>query len=80
MAYWIQETGKNSNSSIRSFYCDYRSDVQKLPRAGINGLSQEDDNVSSKPCSHGSDALVLEDSSVWILGKDTNEWKEIGGS
>lgn len=80
MAYWVQETGKNNNSgNCRSFYCDYRSDIAKLPRAGIKGADQKNDTVSSTPCIHGSEALVLEDSSIWILGKDTNEWKEIGG-
>lgn len=57
--------------------CDYRTDINKLPRIGIEGKKQDGDTVSSTPCSCGSDCLCLEDSSVWVLGKDTNEWKEI---
>lgn len=78
MAYWIQETSTIQNrSGYKSFMCDYRTDINKLPRVGIEGEKQEDDSTASYPCSHGSDCLCLEDSSVWILGKDTNEWKEI---
>ena len=78
MAYWVQGTGTIYNSSnYRSFLCDYRSDIENLPRVGIAGLPQEGDTVSSAPCSYGSDCMVLEDSSVWILGKDTNAWQEV---
>lgn len=78
MAYWIQETRTNQNmKNYKSFMCDFRTDIEKLPRMGINGTEQEDDTVSSLPCSYGSDCLCLEDSSVWILGKETNEWKEV---
>jgi len=78
MAYWVQETGTNHNSSnYRSFICDYREDIAKLPKQNTYGKKQEGDTVSSMPCSYGSDCMVLEDSSVWILGKDTNEWQEV---
>lgn len=77
MAYWIQETGTNHNKkNYRSFMCDYRSDIEKLPKVGINGKEQEGDTISSTPCSYGSDCFCLEDSSFWILKKDTNEWGE----
>ena len=78
MAYWIQETGTHHNfSNYRSFMCDYRSDIVKLPRADTSGELQKNDTVSSLPCAYGSDCLCLENSSVWILGKDTNEWQEV---
>lgn len=78
MAYWVQETAKNHNfSNYRSFMCDYRTDIDKLPRIGIEGEKQEGDSVSSAPCSCGSDCLCLSDSSIWILGKDTNTWQEV---
>ena len=78
MSYWVQETGTHHNSSnYRSFMCDYRSDIDKLPRVEIEGEKQDGDTVSSDPCSYGSDCLCLEDSSLWILGKDTNEWQEV---
>lgn len=77
MAYWIQETSNKNRSNCKSFMCDYRTDIDKLPRIGIEGIKQEDDSTASYPCSHGSDCLCLEDSSTWILGKDTNTWIEI---
>lgn len=78
MAYWVQETGTHHNfSNYRSFFCDYRSDISKLPKQNTYGERQERDTVSSMPCAYGSDCLCLEDSSVWILGKDTDEWQEV---
>lgn len=78
MAYWVQEIGTHHNfSNYRSFMCDYRSDITKLPRVNIEGEQQNGDTVSSIPCAYGSDCLCLEDSSVWILGKDTNRWQEV---
>ncbi len=78
MAYWIQETGTQHNSSnYRSYMCDYRTDIDNLPKVGVEGVKQDKDTVSSSPCSYGSDCLCLEDSSVWILGKDTNAWQEV---
>lgn len=78
MAYWVQETGTHHNhSNYKSFICDYRSDIEKLPRRDVDGEPQEGDTVSSTPCTYGSDCLCLEDSSVWILGKNTNEWQEV---
>ena len=80
MAYWVPEKSNNQNiSNHRNFYCDYRDDIQKLPKFGIPGEEQEGDTVSALPCAYGSDCLCLEDSSVWILGKDTNSWIELGG-
>lgn len=78
MSYWVHETGTHHNfANYKSFICDFRSDIDKLPKVGINGEPQENDTVSSLPVSFGSDCLCLEDSSVWILGKDTNKWQEI---
>lgn len=75
MAYWVQETGTHHNSSnYRSFMCDYRSDIDKLPRVGIEGEKQEGDTVSSSPCAYGSLCHCLEDSSRWVLGRDINKW------
>ncbi|MBQ4523349.1 MAG: hypothetical protein IJA10_10430 [Lachnospiraceae bacterium] len=76
MAYWI-DPNANNKSNCRSYVCDYRTDIDKLPRFQIEGEKQDNDSVVSQPCLWGSDCMVLEDSSVWILGKNTNEWKEI---
>lgn len=78
MAYWIQKKGSTLEmSGYKSFMCDYRSDINKLPKKGIKGERQDDDTISDNPCVYGSDCFCLEDGSVWILGKDTNTWKEI---
>ena len=76
MAYWIDPNSSNKGN-CRSYLCDYRSDIDKLPRIGIEGAEQEGNTVASQPCACGSDCMVLEDSSVWILGKETNTWMEI---
>ena len=61
MAYWVQETGNHHNfSNYKSFICDYISDIKKLPRVGVSGEKQDNDTVSSAPCSYGSDCLCLE--------------------
>lgn len=84
MAYWIQKTSNSHNMiNYRYFICDYINDIKQLPRFGINGSEQEKDTISPLPCAYGSDCLCLEDSSKWVLSKDTNEWKKIismGGS
>lgn len=76
MAYWIDPNAKNQ-STCRSYMCDYRTDINKLPRINIEGEKQENNTVASYPCACGSDCMCLEDSSIWILGKDTNQWQEI---
>ncbi len=78
MSYWISETGTNRMpGNVKSFYCDFRSDIPKLPKNGVKGDLSAGDTSSAQPCRYGSDCLCLEDSSVWILGKATNEWKDI---
>ena len=53
MAYWIQKTsGKQNMMNYRYFICDYISDIKKLPKFGIEGEKQEDDTISSLPCSY----------------------------
>lgn len=81
MAYWIQKTSSNHNiSNYRYFICDYLSDIKKLPTFKTAGEPQDNDTISAGPCSYGSCCLCLEDSSKWILGKATNEWKKINVS
>lgn len=78
MAYWIQKTSSGQETSkYRSFMCDRRADIQKLPRMEIEGKQQDNDTVSDNPCIYGSDCFCLEDSSVWVLSKDDNEWHEV---
>lgn len=79
MAYWIQKSTNHNMSNYRLFHCDYRSDIDKLPKFELEGEPQKNDTISHKPCSFGSQALVLEDSSTWELSKNKNEWKELKG-
>lgn len=76
MAYWIQETSNNHNmSNYRLFHCDYSSDIDKLPRFGVEGEKQENDSISHKPCAYGSECICLQDGgSKWVLGKAANKW------
>ncbi len=74
MAYWIHTAGNKSDLLWRFFMCDYLSDVKNLPTAAKEGLLQPSDNVSSSKCSPGSQCLCQEDWSVWLLGKDTDQW------
>lgn len=79
MAYWVQETATsgNNNGGYRSYMCDTKADVKKLPKAGVYGEKQDDNPYDSDPCAYGSTCLCLEDTSVYVLCKGTNEWKEI---
>lgn len=76
MAYWI-DFNTTSNANCKSFYCDYISDIETLPRYGISGVEQGCDTVSHQPCSYGSTCFCIESSEVYILAKDTNEWVKV---
>lgn len=81
MAYWIQTTANNHNvSGYKLFYCDYISDIDKLPRFRIEGEKQEDDSTASYPCAYGSECLCLENSCKYVLGKATNTWQKVNYS
>lgn len=78
MAYWIQETGGNHNlSNYKLFYCDTESNVVDLPTAKKDGKVQDGDTVSSQKCAYGSECLVLESGNLYILSKDSDEWKVV---
>ncbi len=78
MSYWVlpQEESQKNNKR-RSYECTHLSDIDKLPKINKSGEAKERDTVSPLPCSAGSDCLCLEDSSVWILDEETNEWGSI---
>ena len=42
MAYWIDPNAENK-STCRSYYCDYRTHIDKLPRMNVYGEEQEND-------------------------------------
>lgn len=54
---------KQDKGYLSSLQADTRSDIETLPVAPEVGL--------------GSDCIVIEDSSVWLLNSQ-NEWKELG--
>lgn len=65
MSYTITKQSGITNGYIASYQVDTRDDVNTLP------LSPD-----AKP---GSDCIVIEDSSIWLLNTDGTEWKELGG-
>lgn len=71
MSYWVNKIGNNNNANHKEFYCDKRTDIKNLPTLNSKGKNGDS-------CSVGSECLCLEDSSVWILGKDNNQWIELG--
>ena len=80
MAYWIQEivsTGGGSRVGRRMYHCDYVSDIEKLPLNDKEGTLQNNDTISHTKARFGDMCLCLEDSSVWELGNDSNEWKKL---
>ena len=78
MAYWLTEPETNrKNTKNKSYMCTHLADIEKLPKMGQNGEPKEGDTISPLPCGAGSDCLCLEDSSVWILDEETNEWVNI---
>lgn len=72
MAYWIVQTNRYNNSKY--YQCDFISDISKLPTLKKEGEKQEGDTISSYCCAPGSQCLCQEDSSIWLLGKDTDNW------
>lgn len=79
MAYWIQEFGGNGQNRYnwRMYHCDYRDDIAKLPLNDKEGVKQGNDEVSCTKATYGDQCLCLEDSSVWELRNEPNDWKEL---
>lgn len=62
MGLTIIKNGDNTASSVVELYVDTLAEINALPTDDTYGI--------------GSDALCLEDSSVWILGTD-KVWHEL---
>ena len=58
--YNITRQGDTDQYDLMSYMCDNRVDVETLPT----------------DCGAGSTCIVIEDSSVWMLGTD-KAWKEL---
>lgn len=79
MAYWIQEYGSDATArkDWRMYHCDYRTDINKLPLNDREGVQQGNDTISYTKAKYGDQCLCLEDSSVWELRNEPNDWKEL---
>lgn len=77
--YWIQEIGGNgqNRSDWKMFHCDYKADIANLPLNDKAGVQQGDDTQGCKPAHYGDQCVCLEDSSVWELGWESNEWTQL---
>ena len=58
--YNITRQGNTDQYNLMSYMCDNRADIETLPT----------------DCGTGSTCIVIEDSSVWMLGTDKT-WKEL---
>lgn len=75
MAFKIMKINGQPNSvETKEFICSSADDIAKLPRYGIRGTQEiENDTVSNNPCAIGSTAIVCSTSDVYILAPN-NTW------
>lgn len=71
MSYVFKRVIEDANDLMKEYICDTRADISTLPTGNTVGKNGD-------ICAAGSECLCLADSSVWILGKDTNKWVELG--
>ena len=76
MAYWINQSGSDNRPNWRQFYCDTDTDVENLPTSRSNGVKQDGDSTASEACSIGSECLVLDSASVYVLNS-SDKWIKI---
>lgn len=75
--YWIQENDCTKHSR-RMYHCDYRNDIDKLPTNSATGdRSATDTDIAASNAHYGDRCLCLEDSSLWELRNEPNDWKEL---
>ena len=70
---------KNNSYKYKEFLLDTVDDVAKLPtskKMGTQEVTKESDTIINDICGIGSQAFVIENSSVYILGND-DTWHEI---
>lgn len=79
MGYWIHEYGgqDKNRKNWRMYHCDYRADINNLPKNDSEGVPQEGDDVAHTKAKFGDQCLCLEDSTLWELRKEPNDWKEL---
>ena len=66
MAFSITKTGDRITGYLTSFQVNTRDEISSLPTA--------------PDCKPGSDCIVIEDASVWLLQQDGLTWGELGDS
>lgn len=66
MAFSITKTGDRVTGYLTSFQVNTRDEISSLPTA--------------PDCKPGSDCIVIEDASVWLLQQDGLTWGELGDS
>lgn len=75
--YEISEVkGSPISTKMKQFVCDSLSDIANLPTNKKMGVSVEGQAFETEMIDVGSTAIVLEDSSVWMLSP-SGEWKEL---
>ncbi len=74
--FWIQETGTNKNNpNYKLFYAETKADIDFMPTDKRNGTQNNDDTTSNKTCALGSECLVIDAGSLYIL--TTSGWQEV---
>ena len=73
--FWVQESGNKNNSNYRLFYAEKETDLSLIPTDKVDGSQTNGDTVANKKCALGSEALVLETGSLYILSSEG--WKAV---
>lgn len=76
--FWIQDSNSYGKpKDYKMFYADYESDIDNLPKFGIDGKQESNTTVENHPTGYGSECLVIETGELYILSRDDNEWKKV---
>lgn len=82
--YWVQEYGQATGANRgnwKMFHCDYKSDIALLPTNTQLGqqITGNDtfDKTTNALATYGDQVLCLEDSSVFELRWEPDDWKEL---
>lgn len=79
MAYWIDSIGGDGKNrpDWRMYHCDYVDDIKNLPLNDKEGVQQGNDTFGCTKATFGDQCLCLEDSSLWELRNEPNDWKKL---
>lgn len=65
--------GKYEFYGEREYLLDNESDINKLPREGVEGTLDTEDTKLNEPCEIGSTAMVCSPPGFWVLSP-SNVW------